>query len=85
MASYSLEMWLKAGAAPAATQDVFSAYSAFVADQAFYVRINSNGSLTVDFYLDSYTTGTGVITFGGAYQHLVITYNVITDLSLIHI
>lgn len=85
MASYSLEMWLKAGAAPAAYQDVFSAYSAFVADQAFYVRINSNGSLTVDFYLDSYTTGTGVITFGGAYQHLVITYNVITDTLYIYV
>jgi hypothetical protein len=85
MASYSIEMWLKAGAAPAATQDVFSAYSAFTADQAFYVRINSNGSITVDFYLDSYTTGTGVITFGGSYQHLVITYNVTSDTLYIYV
>lgn len=86
MCSFSVELWLKAGAAPAATQDIFSAYSAFVTDQAFYIRINSTGSITVDFYNDSYTTSTGVITFGGStYQHLVVTYNQTTDTLYIYV
>lgn len=84
--SFTIELWLKAGASPTATQDVFSAYSAFADDQAFYIRINSNGSITVDFYNDSYTTGTGKITFGGSsYQHVVVTYDKDTDLTTIYV
>jgi len=83
--SFSVGMWIKPAAAPPATQDVFSAYSAFVTDQAFYIRLNSNGSITVDFYNDSYTTGTGKITFGTAYQYLMVTYDVVLDLTTIYV
>lgn len=84
--SFTVEMWVKAGAAPAATQDIFSVFSAFATDQAFYIRINSNGSITVDFYNDSYTTGTGKIVFGGSsYQHLVVTYDKDSDLTTIYV
>lgn len=84
--SFTIAMWLKAGASPPATQDIFSAYSAFVVDQAFYIRINSNGSISVDFYLDATTTATGVIVFGAStYQYLVVTFDLTTRTLSIYV
>lgn len=83
--SFSVELWVKPAAAPPANQDVFSCYSAFVADQAFYVRIASTGAITVDFYLDAFTSATGVIGFAGAWYHLVVTHDYTAQITTLYV
>lgn len=74
--TFSIELFLNPGASPPANQDVWSIFGAFNAKELIYLRLASNGQLTLDFYLTggAIQTATGIVTFPGTH-HIVVTFD----------
>jgi len=72
--SWSVEFWFNPSAAPTSNQDIFSVHSAFVANQAFYIRYNdaANGIITANFY-SGVSVSSGAISAGTWYFIVVNT------------
>lgn len=77
--SFTIEFWFNASAAPSINQDIFSAHSAFVANQAFYIRYNDtgNGLISANFYSGA-SVSSGAISVSTWY-FITITYDSITS------
>lgn len=82
--SFSIELWFRGAASPPANQDVWSIFGAFAAKELAYLRLASNGQITLDFYLTGgaiqSAVGAVVVT---AINHIVVTYDYSTTTAKI--
>lgn len=71
--SFAISFWFNPDATPPNNQDLFSAFSAFAANQAFYIRYNSsgNGIVSAEFYSGAQVTS-GTLTAGTWYLISVV-------------
>lgn len=86
--SFSIELWIIPGASPAANQDLWSVFGDFTANHLVYLRLESSGRLTLDFYLTggNIQTATSLISFSGsAKYHVVVNFDSAELMSSIYV
>lgn len=73
--SFSIAFIFKPAATPPANQDLFSIFSSFTTNKAFYIRYNdsSNGLLSVRFYGDGLVNSAALV--AGTAYHVLVTYD----------
>lgn len=71
--SFSVEFWFNPAASPPANQDLFSAHTAFSANQAFYIRYANTTVLSAYFYSGA-QVDSGLLAIG-SWHHIVVTYD----------
>lgn len=74
-ASFSIEAWVKPSATPPAAQAIFGAWDSYATGKSMYLQVRSDGSVYFSNYFDDLQTAAGLVPFGGAATHVVMTYN----------